>query len=104
MTNIEFARQCFGNFFTRGEYASHVMPTELIEEAIACIANCVRDENNAAELHDAFVRGYERGKKDGEAASEIDAALAHDQEYFDDRETIATGDEHYYRQPGAKDQ
>jgi hypothetical protein len=29
-----FARECFGNFFTRGKWANEVLPTEEIEAAI----------------------------------------------------------------------
>jgi hypothetical protein len=33
----EFARQCFGVFFTKGEFASMVLPVEQINESIQCV-------------------------------------------------------------------
>lgn len=32
-----FARQCFGNLFTRGKFVNEVLPTEEMEASIACI-------------------------------------------------------------------
>lgn len=36
-TMASFARECFGILFTRGKFASEVLPTEDIEASIACI-------------------------------------------------------------------
>lgn len=38
MNKLEFARQCFGNFFTRGKWAKEILPIQEIEESISCIA------------------------------------------------------------------
>jgi hypothetical protein len=54
MTNqkelAEFARQCFGVFFTKGEFASMVLPTEQIDESIQCIIRNINTED------DKFIR------------------------------------------------
>jgi hypothetical protein len=39
-TIVRFARECFGNLFTRGKFAGEVLPTEDIEASIACILAC----------------------------------------------------------------
>lgn len=36
-TVTRFARECFGNLFTRGKFAGEILPTEDIEASIACI-------------------------------------------------------------------
>lgn len=49
---VSFALQCFGNFFTRGNRAKEVPPTEEIEAAISCILNGVHETRVKMHQHD----------------------------------------------------
>ena len=50
MTHEDFARQCIGNLFTRGELKNMVLPISDIEASISCISSHTNTEDFVNEL------------------------------------------------------